>query len=54
MTMKPNKHEPESEPIIGDGTARFTMVLFLTLFTIGAAMLIWRGAQHRSGGRPLD
>ena len=41
--MKPNKHEPESEPIIGDGTARFTMVLFLTLFTIGAALLIWRG-----------
>ena len=41
--MRHDKHEPESEPIIGDGTARFTMVLFLTLFTIGAALLIWRG-----------
>ena len=41
--MKPNKHEPEVEPIISAAAARFTMVLFLALFTIGAALLIWRG-----------
>ena len=41
--MKPNKHEPEVEPIISDAAARFTMVLFLALFTIGAALFIWRG-----------
>ena len=41
--MKPNKREPEVDPIISDAAARFTMVLFLALFTIGAALLIWRG-----------
>ena len=41
--MKPNKHEPEVEPIISDAAARFTMVLFLALFTIGVALFIWRG-----------
>ena len=40
--MKPNKHEPDVEPIISAAAARFTMVLFLTLITIGAALLIWR------------
>ena len=41
--MKPNKPEPGPEPIISDGAARFTVVLFLALFTLGAALLIWRG-----------
>ena len=41
--MKPDKPEPGSDPIIGDGAARFTVVLFLALFTLGAALLIWRG-----------
>ena len=41
--MRHDKHEPEVEPIISDAAARFTMVLFLALFTIGAALLIWRG-----------
>ncbi len=41
--MKPDKPEPGPEPIISDGAARFTVVLFLALFTLGAALLIWRG-----------
>ena len=41
--MKPDKPEPGPEPIISDGTARFTVALFLALFTLGAALLIWRG-----------
>ena len=41
--MKPDKPEPGSDPIIGDGAARFTVVLFLALFTLGVALLIWRG-----------
>ena len=41
--MKPDKPEPGPEPIISDGVARFTVVLFLALFTLGAALLIWRG-----------
>ena len=41
--MKPNMREPEVGPIISDAAARFTIVLFLGLFTIGAALLIWRG-----------
>ena len=41
--MKPNKTEPEVEPIISDAAARFTMVLFLALFTVGVALFIWRG-----------
>ena len=40
--MKPNRPEPEVETIISDAAARFTMVLFLALFTVGAALLIWR------------
>ena len=40
--MKPDKPEPGSDPIIGDGAARFTVVLFLALFTLGVALLIWR------------
>ena len=41
--MRHDKHEPEAEPIISDAAARFTVVLFLALFTIGAALFIWRG-----------
>ncbi len=41
--MKPDKPEPGPEPIISAGTARFTVALFLALFTLGAALLIWRG-----------
>ena len=41
--MRHDKHEPEVETIISDAAARFTVVLFLALFTIGAALLIWRG-----------
>ena len=41
--MRHDKHEPEVELIISDAAARFTAVLFLALFTIGAALLIWRG-----------
>ena len=41
--MKPDKPEPGPEPIISDGAARFTVALFLALFTLGAALLIWRG-----------
>ena len=41
--MRHEKHEPEVEPIISAAAARFTMVLFLALFTIGAALFIWRG-----------
>ena len=41
--MRHDNHEPEVEPIISDAAARFTVVLFLALFTIGAALLIWRG-----------
>ena len=41
--MRRDKHEPEAEPIISDAAARFTMALFLALFTIGAALFIWRG-----------
>ena len=41
--MRHDKHEPEAETIISDAAARFTVVLFLALFTIGAALLIWRG-----------
>ena len=43
--MRRDKHEPEAEPIISDGTARFTVVLFLALFTLGVALLIWRGLR---------
>ena len=38
------------EPIINDASARFTMVLFLSLFTIGAALFIWRGLSSISEG----
>ena len=41
--MKPNKHEPEVETVISDATVRFTMAVFLALFALGAALLIWRG-----------
>ena len=41
--MRHDKHEPEAETIISDAAARFTVVLSLALFTIGAALLIWRG-----------
>ncbi len=41
--MESDKPEPGSEPIISDGTARFTVALFLALFTLGVALLIWRG-----------
>ena len=41
--MESDKPEPESEPIISDGTARFTVALFLALFTLGVALFIWRG-----------
>ena len=41
--MKPDKPEPGSDPIISDGVARFTVALFLALFTLGVALLIWRG-----------
>ena len=41
--MRRDKHELEAEHIISDAAARFTVVLFLALFTIGAALLIWRG-----------
>ena len=41
--MKPDKPEPGPEPIISAGTARFTVALFLAVFTLGAALLIWRG-----------
>ena len=41
--MRHDKHEPDVEPIISDAAARFTVVLFLALFTIGAALFIWRG-----------
>ena len=41
--MRHDKHEPEVEHIISDAAARFTAVLFLALFTIGAALFIWRG-----------
>ena len=39
--MKPDKPEPGPETIISDGTARFTVALFLALFALGAALLIW-------------
>ena len=46
-----HKHEPEVEPIIiSDASARFTVVLSLALFTIGAALLIWRGLSPISEG----
>ena len=48
--MEPNKHEPEVDPIISDTAARFTMVLFLALFTIGAALIIWRGLSSAPEG----
>ena len=41
--MRHDKHEPEAESIISDAAARFTVVLFLALFTIGATLFIWRG-----------
>ena len=41
--MKPGESEPGSDPIISDGAARFTVALFLALFTLGVALLIWRG-----------
>ncbi len=41
--MRHEKHEPDVEPIISAAAARFTAVLFLALFTIGAALFIWRG-----------
>ena len=40
--MRHDKHEPEVEPIISDAAARFTVVLFLALFTVGVALFIWR------------
>ena len=43
--LRHGKHEPETEPIISDAAARFTKVLFLALFTIGAVLLIWRGLR---------
>ena len=53
--MKPNKREPEVDPIISDAAARFTMVLFLALFTIGAALLIQRGLSSvREGDHWID
>ena len=53
--MRHDKHEPEVEPIISDAAARFTAVLFLALFTIGAALLIWRGLSSvPEGGHWID
>ena len=42
--MKPDM-QPASElkPIINSATARFTVVLFLAFFTLGVALLIWKG-----------
>ena len=41
--MEPDKPEPGPEPIISDGTARFTVALFIAVFTLGVALFIWRG-----------
>ena len=48
--MKPNKHEPEVETVISDATVRFTMAVFLALFALGAALLIWRGLSSVPDG----
>ena len=50
MYVKPNKHEPEVDPIISDTAVRFTMVLFLALFTTGAALPFWRGPSSDPEG----
>ena len=50
INVKPNKREPEVDPIISDPAARFTMVLFLALFTFGAALLIRRGPSSVPDG----
>ena len=44
--MKPDKPEPGPEPIISAGTARFTVALFLALFALGVALLIWRALTY--------
>ena len=48
--MKPDKPEPGPEPIISDGTTRFTVAPFLALFALGVALLIWRALTSAPEG----
>ena len=40
--MKPDKHEPVIGPVPSDATINIALGLFLTVFTIGTALLIWK------------
>ena len=42
-TRETQQARTQMDPIISDTAVRLPMVLFLALFTIGAALLIWRG-----------
>ena len=40
--MKPDKRDSETEPVLSDATINIALGLFLTVFTIGTTLLIWR------------
>ena len=55
ITVKPDKHEPETGPALSVATINIALGLFLTVFTIGTALLIWRSLSAVSeGGHWMD
>ena len=40
--MKPDKNEPVIGPVLSDTAITIAMGLFLTIFTVGTALIIWR------------
>ena len=58
--MKPDKNEPVIGPVPSPATINLAMGLFLTVFTVGTALIIWRSLSWRSlsavpeGGHWID
>ena len=53
--MKPDKRDSETEPVLSDATINIALGLFLTVFTIGTALLIWRSLSAvPEGGHWID
>ena len=53
--MKPDKRDSETEPVLSDASINIALGMFLTIFTIGTALLIWRSLSAvPEGGHWID
>ena len=53
--MKPDKLNSKTERVLSDATTNTAMGLFLTVFTVGTALLIWRSLSPvPEGGHWID